>query len=165
METRGVKPGRYTLRLADEQFEATLGPGGRVETAGRVWTLRQGAGGAWTATAEDGQVVALHAVADGDVVWVHAEGHVHLFDAGPADATRTRRRAGHAGDLSAPMPAVVRAILVEPGDRVSAGDVLVMLEAMKMELPVRSPRDALVSAVLCGPGDLVQPGAPLVELS
>jgi biotin carboxyl carrier protein len=39
-----------------------------------------------------------------------------------------------------------------------------MLEAMKMELPIRAPRDARVKAIACRQGDLVQPGVPLLEL-
>jgi biotin carboxyl carrier protein len=53
---------------------------------------------------------------------------------------------------------------VEPGQRVTKGDLLVMLEAMKMELPVKAPRDAVVRAIACRPGELVQPGMPLLEL-
>ena len=62
------------------------------------------------------------------------------------------------------MPATVLAIAVQPGQRVAAGDVLLRLEAMKMELPVRAPRDATVIAVKCREGELVQPGVPLLEL-
>jgi biotin carboxyl carrier protein len=40
-----------------------------------------------------------------------------------------------------------------------------MLEAMKMELPLRAPHDGVVRAVHCTPGQLVQPGIPLVELA
>lgn len=77
------------------------------------------------------------------------------------------RRAGGVEDLSAlasPMPATVAAIEVQPGDLVGTGDLLIMLEAMKMELPIRAPRDGRVTAVNCQKGDLVQPGIPLVEL-
>ena len=66
--------------------------------------------------------------------------------------------------LSSPMPATVAAIEVKAGDQVEAGDLLLTLEAMKMELPIRSPRDGRVKAVNCQKGDLVQPGIPLVEL-
>ena len=62
------------------------------------------------------------------------------------------------------MPATVLAVAVRPGQKVSAGDVLIRLEAMKMELPVRSPRDATVVAIKCREGELVQPGVPLLEL-
>ena len=66
--------------------------------------------------------------------------------------------------LSAPMPARVLAIMVEPGQRVAKGDVLVTLEAMKMELPVRAPRDGTVTAVSCQTGRMVNAGDHLVEL-
>jgi 3-methylcrotonyl-CoA carboxylase alpha subunit len=62
------------------------------------------------------------------------------------------------------MPATVVAVLVEPGARVQKGDTLLMLEAMKMELPIRAARDGVVRAIRCKPGELVQPGVDLVEL-
>ena len=66
--------------------------------------------------------------------------------------------------LASPMPATVAAITVAPGQDVRQGDVLVMLEAMKMELPVRAPRDGRVKTIRCRVGELVQPGVGLVEL-
>lgn len=66
--------------------------------------------------------------------------------------------------LCAPMPAAVSAILVQPGTVVDAGDALVRLEAMKMELAVRAPWSGRVATVDCRVGDLVQPGRPLVTL-
>ena len=67
--------------------------------------------------------------------------------------------------LSAPMPATVTAVNVTIGQAVVKGDVLLTLEAMKMEMPVRAPRDGVVRRIGCGVGDLVKPGVPLVELS
>ena len=66
--------------------------------------------------------------------------------------------------LCTPMPATVSAILVEPGQVVQAGDTLLRLEAMKMELAIRAPIDGRVKTVDCHAGDLVQPGRPLVGL-
>ena len=51
------------------------------------------------------------------------------------------------------MPATVLAINVAPGQRVERNDVVMVLEAMKMELPVRSPRDGVVKVVGCQVGD------------
>jgi 3-methylcrotonyl-CoA carboxylase alpha subunit len=62
------------------------------------------------------------------------------------------------------MPATVLAIHVSPGQRVERNQVVMVLEAMKMELPVRSPRDGVVKSVGCEVGELVQPGATLLEL-
>ena len=66
--------------------------------------------------------------------------------------------------LSAPMPATVSAILVEPGSTVEAGETLMRLEAMKMELAIRAPAAGRVTAIACRVGELVQPGRPLVAL-
>jgi biotin carboxyl carrier protein len=66
--------------------------------------------------------------------------------------------------LASPMPATVAAVKVSPGEMVVRGDVLIMLEAMKMELPIIAPRDGRVRSVACRPGELVQPGVPLVEI-
>jgi geranyl-CoA carboxylase alpha subunit len=66
--------------------------------------------------------------------------------------------------LTAPMPATVRKIVVGPGTVVKKGETLILLEAMKMELPLRAPADGVVSRLLCEEGQLVQPDAVLLEL-
>ena len=76
-----------------------------------------------------------------------------------------QRHAGHTvPSLAAPMPATVLTVLVEPGEAVTQGMPLVLLEAMKMELAIRAPRDGVVAEVSCDSGDLVQSGVPLVTL-
>ena len=78
-------------------------------------------------------------------------------------AARPRRATQH--EAAAPMPARVLTIAVTAGQNVLAGDVLLTLEAMKMELPVRAPRTGVVTALHCAEGDLVQPGVPLVDIA
>jgi len=65
----------------------------------------------------------------------------------------------------APMPGQVLKILVEVGQHVSAGDALVILEAMKMEQTLRAATDGVVEAVLVKQGDVVAPGDRLVEIA
>ena len=55
-------------------------------------------------------------------------------------------------------------VSVKPGAQVKAGDALVVLEAMKMEIALRAPHDGVVAAVNCREGELVQPETVLVEL-
>lgn len=97
--------------------------------------------------------------------WLFWNGRVYHR---PFENTRSTRRGAAAADprqtLTAPMPATVLRVLVAPGASVARGETLVILEAMKMELPVRSAADARVVAVSCREGELVQPGAVLVEL-
>jgi biotin carboxyl carrier protein len=61
------------------------------------------------------------------------------------------------------MPATVVKVHVAPADVVKKGDALVVLEAMKMELPIRAPGDAVVKTVCCRPGEMVAADAVLVE--
>jgi biotin carboxyl carrier protein len=98
----------------------------------------------------------------GDVRWVYLDGEVYEMEVVGAGGRR-RGLAGH-GLLSAPMPATVVRVEVSPGSRIRRGDTLIILEAMKMELPIRASADGIVKAVHCTPGDLVQPGVPLVEV-
>ena len=58
-------------------------------------------------------------------------------------------------ELHAPMPGAIIEVLVAPGARVARGDVLFVLEAMKMKNPIRSPRDGVVDAVHVQPGQNV----------
>jgi acetyl-CoA carboxylase biotin carboxyl carrier protein len=54
---------------------------------------------------------------------------------------------------------------VKVGDEVKAGQSVVILESMKMEMPVESPAAGRVSAVLVKEGEAVEEGAPVVELA
>ena len=103
-------------------------------------------------------------VEDGDDRWVFVEGEALRVEIERAAAGRRRARAAGHDALTAPMPATVVQVLASPGSRVERGAPLVILEAMKMEWPLRAPHDAVVRAVHCADGDLVQPGAVLVEL-
>jgi 3-methylcrotonyl-CoA carboxylase alpha subunit len=95
--------------------------------------------------------------------WIFCDGRVLVVEVTPEGESRTRKSAV-SDSLSAPMPATVVHIAVQPGQRVTRGETLVMLEAMKMELPIRAPHDAVVSRINCRQGELVQPGAPLLDL-
>ena len=119
--------------------------------------------GRWRVVADGRQHIA-YAVAARDAVWVFLNGRTYLVES--SHSTRAGRRQHHDDQdaLASPMPATVERITVENGQSVAAGDVLIVLEAMKMELTIKAPRDARVRAIACRPGELVQPGVPLVEL-
>ena len=68
------------------------------------------------------------------------------------------------GSLHAPMPGRVVRVEASVGDRVRAGQVLVVLEAMKMEHTLRAPHDGILDEVDCSPGDQVEAGAVLVVI-
>ena len=70
---------------------------------------------------------------------------------------------GGAATLSAPMPGTVIAVSVQAGDKVIAGQALMVMEAMKMEHTIRAPADGIVAEVLFAQGDLVPDGAELLR--
>ncbi len=93
------------------------------------------------------------------------------FDVGVEDerAVAIRELAGEAGsssgsrELRAPMPGLVIAVLVEPGQRVEPGDGLVIVEAMKMENELKAEGAGTVSAVSTKPGDTVDRDEVLIS--
>jgi biotin carboxyl carrier protein len=116
---------------------------------------------------DDRQDIVFAAGRDG-TLWAFWNGHVFREEnrrdeqekaSAPASVSHGPQR------LTAPMPATVIKVLVSPGQKVRKGDTVVLLEAMKMELPVRALADGTVGAVNSREGDLVQPDQILVELS
>ncbi|MGF1526586.1 MAG: acetyl/propionyl/methylcrotonyl-CoA carboxylase subunit alpha [Candidatus Competibacterales bacterium] len=77
---------------------------------------------------------------------------------------KTQATHAHAGSLKAPMPGVVSQVLVNVGQRVTAGETLLILEAMKMEHPIQAPLDGTVVALPFPLGAAVGEGASLVDL-
>jgi acetyl-CoA carboxylase biotin carboxyl carrier protein len=67
-------------------------------------------------------------------------------------------------EIVAEMVANVMSVSVQPGDRVAAGDVVILLESMKMEIPVMAEEDGTVRAVKIAPADVVQDGDVMVEI-
>lgn len=103
--------------------------------------------------------------------WVREGERLHLAQA-RSDLTFARHRpwqaaaaAAAADRVVAPMPGLVAALPVAAGARVARGQVVAVLEAMKMQHPLAAPRDGLVAAVPVAPGAQVAAGALLVELA
>ena len=114
----------------------------------------------------DGAALALP---DGSVV-LDVDGEaVHARLAQPPSVESAVRMAAqhgaHAEHVTAPMPGSVLAVRVKPGDEVEAGQVLLVLEAMKMENAVAAPAAGRVARVLVAPGGQVQRGETLIELA
>lgn len=106
------------------------------------------------------QRIRLAGAKDGDKrqLWVNGR---HLT------AERVRQRgSGSSADtsLAASIPAVVSEILVNVGDAVADGDKLILLESMKMVIPIQAPYAGTVTAVNCAAGESVQAGVQLIEL-
>ncbi|WP_241004307.1 biotin carboxylase N-terminal domain-containing protein [Conexibacter sp. SYSU D00693] len=97
-----------------------------------------------------------------DAVWIARDGH-HL-------EARTRRAdrsgaGGVQGSLEAPMPGTVLLVKVANGDEVQEGDVLLVLESMKMELSITAPHAGTVEGLALSEGDRVTHRQPLVAVT
>lgn len=115
-------------------------------------------------TYADGRVRSWAVLRDGAQVHVLLDGRLFVFEAVPERARSGPRAGGFSGDVSAPMPGRVIQVLATAGQEVKAGEPLVILESMKMELIIDAPGNATVKRVAVAEGDLVDRGMGLVEL-
>lgn len=66
--------------------------------------------------------------------------------------------------VNSPMPGTIISVAVSAGQAVKAGDVLVVLEAMKMENEIKAPKDGTIASVNVNKGDAVESGTLLVTI-
>jgi 3-methylcrotonyl-CoA carboxylase alpha subunit len=160
-----VRTGTFSVQFGDKAHRVTITAGGEARVDDGA-PLGLSADGERTVAVREGdrtRRVVVAAAGEGRQVFVDGE----IYDLTVGAEAAGHRRAGRAefDQLAAPMPAKVTAVLVEAGQRVQKGDVLITLEAMKMELAVRAPREGAVKRVACHVGELVQPGVSLLELA
>jgi biotin carboxyl carrier protein len=144
---------------AGREHRVQRGPDGTITIGGQSWTAAEAGDGSLTLAGA--RTRRAWAVESGGTRWVFLDGQVFTFETARSGR---RKAASQHGLLMSPMPATVRKVLVAAGDTVATGDVLLLLEAMKMELPIRATSNGRVAAVTCAEGDLVQPGVSLIDI-
>ena len=102
-----------------------------------------------------------HSTKVGDVWWVHLDGHVFCIEKIEAGSNSDDLEGG----LIAPMPGKILEVLVEKGQSVASGDLLLVMEAMKMEHRIVANVDGVIAMMNLQEGDQVQQGDVLVEIS
>ena len=122
---------------------------------------------------EDGRSHLVHAARDeAGLYHLHARGRTYrLVDPSNEEADAVGGAAAKAGgdinergEILSPLPGKVVGLPVAEGDKVSAGDLLVILESMKMENPVLSPVSGTVVRLPLAVGDAAALGDPLIQL-
>lgn len=111
----------------------------------------------------DGRRVPAYASFDDQKRWVTANGRTYLL----TRSTGTRQgSASHDAtpDLTAPMPGQIRTVNVSAGDAVTKGQVLIVLEAMKMEIRLLAPFDGTVASIDAKVGQTVEREQVLIRL-
>jgi biotin carboxyl carrier protein len=140
--------GQFLARLADREwlFSAQdLGEG--------RWLLQIG-----------NEQVLVHSIHTEQIHEVHLNGQNYALSVVDSRSSN-RKRTQAKGDLSAQMPALITDIRIAEGDSVASGQVLLVMEAMKMEIRVVAPMAGVVKRLLVQKGQTVERGQILVEMS
>jgi 3-methylcrotonyl-CoA carboxylase alpha subunit len=145
--TLSLSPGGFTLESASGPAFIDAAPLG-----GTLWQVRDGA-----------STRRIHLHETDSTVTLARDGIRLTFTL--SDPMTAAEEADHGGDhIAAPLPGIVKALTVSPGTAVAAGDVLAVMEAMKMEHSLTAPRGGTVAEVSVRAGDQVEEGTLLITL-
>jgi 3-methylcrotonyl-CoA carboxylase alpha subunit len=111
----------------------------------------------------DGKAFHARALQQGEALTALLRGQAHALRVvdprAPAEAQTPA-----AGRILAPMPGKILDILVAPGQDITRGTVLLVMEAMKVQMRITAPKDATIARILCSTGELVQDNTELITL-
>ena len=112
----------------------------------------------------DGGMRRFRAIPDGDDVLVHDGTQRLRLRVEPVYRSLAGADTSAESRIRAPMPGRVVLVQASAGDSVQAGDVVLVLEAMKMELALKAPRDGVLAEIRAQPGEFVEADAVLATL-
>jgi 3-methylcrotonyl-CoA carboxylase alpha subunit len=166
--SHGVATRRFEFEFGGEHVKAELA----YLHDGALLLSVPGASGALQFS-QAGDRIDLRFAGDRERLHVYTEGETdHVFAGRGATQIVSIDLLAHAGDtateggrLTAPMPGKVVSFAVKAGDKVSKGQALAVMEAMKMEHTIAAPADGVVAELLYAPGDQVAEGAELLKLT
>lgn len=110
------------------------------------------------------RTVEVWTASHGDTLFVHVDGEAYeLRHQHPLDRLDTQAGGAANDEVRAPMPGSIVAVQVQPGDTVTLGQTLLVMESMKMETTISAPRDGVVHAVAYSKGQTFDRDAQLVS--
>ena len=151
---------QHEFKFAGEMIEVT------IARDSENWMLGENraqvlADGRILVTSSDGTSKFAHSAKVGDVWWIHFDGHIFCIEKSEAGSSNSDSDEG----MTAPMPGKILEVKVADGESVESGQLLLIMEAMKMEHRIVAPSDGMVSKVNFSAGDQVQQGDVLVEMA
>jgi biotin carboxyl carrier protein len=154
------------------QFDIIVGPGGRIWVDGRPLDadLRGVDDLARYSLLIDNRSYEAHLEREeGRESWLMVAGHSYCarLQGGHVGDSSAGERIGEGtqGEIAAPLPGLLASIPIEVGQRVEQGQVVAVLESMKMNLELRAPVGGVVQAILGEPGCEVVQGQALVTIA
>ncbi len=159
---------RLMLQHHDTVFEVTAhGAGGRyrIEHAGNAFAIESARLDAGILGLRvDGQALRFTVMRSGDHLTLHDGDRRLAVQVAPAFQLTGASDAGGDGRIVAPMPGRIVLVKAVPGDTLAAGQEILVMEAMKMELALKAPRDGVLKEVRAMAGDFVEADAVLALL-
>ena len=141
--------------LASAGAEVAVGDGEPVAARAQFGPVRSGDGTDLVLTYGGGTVRFAYA-ADGPVTWLGRDGAAWAVAEAPPAALRGARAGSTDGTVRSPMPGTILAVHVAEGDKVSTGQPVLVVEAMKMEHTVTAPADGVISELTAKAGQQVR---------
>jgi acetyl/propionyl-CoA carboxylase alpha subunit len=118
----------------------------------------------WVIAHRDGTTHRCAVARDASGIWVSVRGRSFHFENARSRAGSASASESLADEVRAPMTGTIIAVKVAPGAAVKKGDLLVVMEAMKMEYRLEAEVDGEVARVECAPGDMLDVGTLLVKI-
>jgi acetyl-CoA/propionyl-CoA carboxylase biotin carboxyl carrier protein len=169
VRARGRAAGAVVAMNGTEPVRAQVAaPPGESRPAGSGVGVGVGAGGRWASGARvpvtvDGVTRSYAVALAGDTLWLGRDGQAWAVrEQAPLDAAAAQAAAGSGGPVVSPMPGTVTLVEVAEGQAVTAGQRLVVVEAMKMEHVLAAPVDGIVRDLRAKPGGTVAKDAVLL---
>jgi|TARA_B100001996_G_scaffold9390_1_gene7908 biotin carboxyl carrier protein len=119
----------------------------------------------------DGEEFEVEIEREGGSWSVHVGGRTFSIEMGEspnrgktARKPRNSRKGKVSGVVSSPIPGKIVSINLSEGDEVSEGDVIMVLEAMKMQNEIQAPIGGIVTELNCSPGETIEANSPLIVI-
>ena len=141
--------------LASAGAEVAVGDGEPVAARAEFGPVRSG-DGTDLVLSYGGRTVRFAYAADGPVTWLGRDGAAWAVAEAPPAALRGARAGSTDGTVRSPMPGTILAVHVAEGDKVSTGQPVLVVEAMKMEHTVTAPADGVISELTAKAGQQVR---------